>query len=1179
MSSARSHVSLRMALVVAMVAGLTAIISPTPALALNDPDHVSDSLNGCKSDVLQSDYIPNPFVGATQPKTAYICTDAAYGGGNLGKGWNELDLVPFRLTESAGNAAPATQTYATAVALDAEDSGHPGFDVLTIPTLNTTLSDSSCILSSGNQITKTPGFGGTDVTIARVLTITQDSSTNCVIDFDGRLAVGAHLFPGSSLHANTADQNLTNTGQDRSIPVKEIAPQSISKTMTASQGSDVTWTLHKSPTPASVDLGDTCATGNGSPTADVSVQVSWTKNAANPNGPVTITAVVSATNPSHRTIQVTVVDKIYTGGTVGSGTLLDTVTLGPKNIAANTTAEVGTHTFVWNSPTGTQVNDVATGSYVDLDTGVPVPGTTTTSAVATIQNNGPVLNNSAVIQDSESITGTGLQFAVNSTSGASGSLTTGDYASNGGTAYVLGTKTVGPVYFESSSQTATGSVTFNKTIYFTGPGDVTGSLADTANLNGSDGFTTSANASIGITAHTEAVLTITKNTSVAPNTDTTFSFTVTGPNNFSAPVSVTVEAGKTSGTNTLGGLADGSYNVHENAPPSPWKADADQPFTVAAGKCTASVAFNDTFGSASAKASKVTVPAGNEQGWVLTLSGPGVNEAKTTDASGNVTFVSKLDSEGTYTITETVKPLWDNTAITGDLSGDSNRVSVNALGPSCSVTIDYPGDADAVFNCVFTNTKEGNIIIKKVTDPATDSTTSFDFTASYGTGSFSLKNGESNDSGTLKPGDYSVSETTPTGWDLTKKSCDNGDDPWNIHLGAGVTVTCAFINTQRGAIIVKKVTNPAGGTGFTFTGDAVGTIDDGGQITVPNLVPGTYTSTESAKTGWDLTSIVCDDSDSTGSGSTATFMLQAGETVTCTFTNTQRGHVKVIKTVNGQAPTGNQSFTFTLRTGADTQNLGTILETTTADASNGGTINFTTNLVPGDHYQLCEDVMPGWNTTLDNNLFVPGSLLTPTLPNPNVNNMTVCTDFTVQPGETKTFTVDNTPPPGGRALTIGFWKNWASCANSKGGQKPVLDQTLLIAAGDAAHGFVVSATSVGTGWPNFAPTYYLILGSGDCQKAVNLLNKSTADGKKKMASDPLFNMTAQLIGAQLNYFAGAGVNGPTTSNITKAVLLDGKYKFDGNTYSPKLSAADAALANCLATQLDNYNNDRPVSAC
>jgi hypothetical protein len=74
-------------------------------------------------------------------------------------------------------------------------------------------------------------------------------------------------------------------------------------------------------------------------------------------------------------------------------------------------------------------------------------------------------------------------------------------------------------------------------------------------------------------------------------------------------------------------------------------------------------------------------------------------------------------------------------------------------------------------------------------------------------------------------------------------------------------------------------------------------------------------------------------------------------------------------------------------------------------------------------------------------------------------------------------------------------------------------------------------------------------------------------------------MTAQLLAAQLNRFMGAGISGTTITNINNAVLLDGKYKFEGLTYIPKPTTADTNLANCLATQLDNYNNDRPVSTC
>ncbi|MCB0212487.1 MAG: right-handed parallel beta-helix repeat-containing protein [Anaerolineae bacterium] len=302
----------------------------------------------------------------------------------------------------------------------------------------------------------------------------------------------------------------------------------------------------------------------------------------------------------------------------------------------------------------------------------------------------------------------------------------------------------------------------------------------------------------------------------------------------------------------------------------------------------------------------------------------------------------------------------------------------------------------------------------------------------------------------------------------------------------------------------------------------------------------------------------------------------AGETSTV-----NPGAAQVIKTVNGATPGSTQLFTFQLREGASASQEGTTLEPVEANSANNWTINFTTPLVPGQHYQLCEWVPPGWNTNLGPNPFVPNS---------DANNGMVCTDFGAEAGQTITLNVDNTPPPGGRALGIGFWKNWASCGKSNGNQQPVLDQTLALATGMTTNppgGLVVSAQDVGGGWPNFAPTYALVLkgnpaapdAAPDCSPAVNLLNKMTIDGKTKKANDPLFNMAAQLVGAQLNYFAGADPNGTTTSNIQRGVLLLGQYGFNGLNYSPKLSSADASTATCLAEQLDNYNNNRSVDTC
>src|SRR4029079_4323230 len=144
--------------------------------------------------------------------------------------------------------------------------------------------------------------------------------------------------------------------------------------------------------------------------------------------------------------------------------------------------------------------------------------------------------------------------------------------------------------------------------------------------------------------------------------------------------------------------------------------------------------------------------------------------------------------------------------------------------------------------------------------------------------------------------------------------------------------------------------------------------------------------------------------------------------------------------------------------------------------------------------QICEWVFPGWNTNLagDGPLFVPSSIIPPALPNPNVSNLTVCADFTVQPGQTRTFTVDNTQPPGGRALTVGFWKNWASCSNSNGkGQKPMLDLALGIATNmtpNPPDGLAVSAQNPGpTSWPTYAPIYYLVLKGNAASTVDNIL--------------------------------------------------------------------------------------------
>ncbi|MBB6087262.1 Ig-like domain-containing protein [Wenzhouxiangella marina] len=103
-----------------------------------------------------------------------------------------------------------------------------------------------------------------------------------------------------------------------------------------------------------------------------------------------------------------------------------------------------------------------------------------------------------------------------------------------------------------------------------------------------------------------------------------------------------------------------------------------------------------------------------------------------------------------------------------------------------------------------------------------------------------------------------------------------------------------FVTGNLGTLIVQKETLPDGSPqNFTFTGDAAGMIQDGQQIVVSGLAPGSYSSTEQLPLLWTLSSIVCDDGNSSGdlASATATFVVDANETVTCVFTNTELGPI------------------------------------------------------------------------------------------------------------------------------------------------------------------------------------------------------------------------------------------------------------------------------------------------
>ncbi len=511
---------------------------------------------------------------------------------------------------------------------------------------------------------------------------------------------------------------------------------------------------------------------------------------------------------------------------------------------------------------------------------------------------------------------------------------------------------------------------------------------------------------------------------------------------------------------------------------------------------------------------------------------------------------------GVYSVSENVPEGWDQTDA---YCSDGSEPSSISLQAGETVT------------CTFENTKRGYIIVDKVTDPAQDPQM-FDFNADYAD-PFSLADEtDPHMSGALVPGDYSVSESVPEGWDLTSATCDDGSDPVSISLQAGETVTCTFENTKRGYIIVDKVTNPAQDPQmFDFNADYADPFALADETT-PHmsapLVPGGYSVSESVPAGWDLTSATCDDGSDPGAIS-----LQPGETVTCTFENTKRGMADVLKTVLGVAPNGlYPAFDFQIRSGSS------VIATATTDPFTGFAtfscevgvnpdfcvdVEGMAKLLPGD-YAFCElDVQPGWLVTGSSN---DGPLSWYSL-NVGEDYIGECANFTLSVAETESFNVDNTPPPGGNAHTIGFWKNWTSC-DGRGNQ---YDRWLT------------------------DPEYYNILDEflpvalhselmiTECAVGVDILDKrdvadpaEVGDGRKK-AGDAAYGLAAQLLAVQLNIEAGAGTCPALMDAKLAAEALLASIGFDGTgDYLKKAKGPDQAVAqeaNYLAGVLDSYNNN------
>src|SRR5262249_15957331 len=185
---------------------------------------------------------------------------------------------------------------------------------------------------------------------------------------------------------------------------------------------------------------------------------------------------------------------------------------------------------------------------------------------------------------------------------------------------------------------------------------------------------------------------------------------------------------------------------------------------------------------------------------------------------------------------------------------------------------------------------------------------------------------------------------------------------------------------------IKSLNNPVGRHSFPTlpSSDLVSQITTSGgsgNQTVNNLSAGTgYSISETAKAGWDEGTFSCDH------GTAAAIEVIAGQTTTCTITNTKQGSIKVVKNTAG----GDGTFNFT-------SNFG-ISQITTS----GGTGNQTaTNLSPGNGFSVSETVPFGWDLGTPSCKLYGGA-------STGTASATGVTGIVVQAGKTTTCTFTNT---------------------------------------------------------------------------------------------------------------------------------------------------------------------------
>ena len=441
----------------------------------------------------------------------------------------------------------------------------------------------------------------------------------------------------------------------------------------------------------------------------------------------------------------------------------------------------------------------------------------------------------------------------------------------------------------------------------------------------------------------------------------TYSFTVTGPDNYSNTVEI--KAGE---SQTIGDLKPGKYTVTENLTGTAidgydLEVTGGGEVTVV-GNSTAKTTITNTYtkqkGSLTiTKALGANAPeSAASKSYTFTITGPDNYSKEVAVIGASSVTVDNLEP-GNYTVTE----------VESSAAIDKYDLEVTGGG---SVTVAANATAETTVTNTYTQQKGALKITKALGEGAPDAAnnTEYKFTIT-GPDNYSktvtIKGAGSETVENLEPGNYTVTEDKDgakiANYDLTV----TGDDGKTIEVKSGETAEAKITNTYedntssgKGKLTITKTITAgapeeADDTVFAFTVTGIGFsqtvfITGEGSATIDNLEPGRYTVTENK----DAAKIDNYDLEVTGDEGEAVEVV-AGKTTTAAITNTykdsssSKGSLKITKSLGEGAPeaANDTEFKFTI-TGPDNYS-----KTVTIKGAGSETI---VNLEPGN-YTVTED--------------------------------------------------------------------------------------------------------------------------------------------------------------------------------------------------------------------------------